>query len=124
MPVPDSYTPNDLLPESRFLRASDYKKGQKWLLTISDVSIETLGEDTRKKLILSFEGKDKGHVLNASRRLFLETALGDRPNQWIGAKITLAVSEALFQGKTVPSFVIVSATPAGPVDREPGDDDL
>ena len=132
MPVPDTYTPNDTLPESRFLRASDHPKGRKWTLVISDVNLEALGDNPRKRLVLSFKDKEKSHVLNATRQTFLEAALGNRPNKWVGASITLVVSEALFQGKKVPSFAIVAASPAvnyskpsidSSNEREPGSDD-
>lgn len=113
MPVPETYKPTDTMAESKHLRAADFPLDTKWKLDISDVNLEEMpareGENKgpRKKLILSFKGKQKTLVLNATNQGFLEQRLGKAPNTWIGATIVLHRTTAKYQGQTVPGFLVI-----------------
>lgn len=125
MPVPDSYRPSDTKPESKHLRAEDYELDATWKLTISDVNLETMpardDKPARKRLILSFAGKPKSLVLNATNQGFLELRHGRDPNAWVGIEIVLQVTTVQFGHDTVQAFRIIQAKK--PVGREPGEDD-
>lgn len=111
MPVPDDYNPNDTRPESKNLRAEDFKLDQKWSLKIEDVNMELMlgrdGKPDRNRLVLSFAGKAKSLVLNATNQGFIEARLGKMPNQWIDASIMLHRTTTSLGGETVPAFRII-----------------
>ena len=74
----------------------------------------------RNRFILSFVGKEKGLVLNATNQGFMEARLGDKPNKWIGADLVLHRTTTAYAGETVPAFRIIEVrlgTPP-PVDDE------
>jgi len=122
MPVPDTYQPKDTKAESKHLRAEDFPLDTKWTLKIADVNLVEL--DGRKKLDLAFVGKTKGLVLNATNKGFLEMRLGEQPNAWVGADLTLHRTTTLFEGSMVPAFRIIECSKGAPARREPGSDDF
>lgn len=111
MPVPDTYKPTDTKPESKHLRADEYPIDTKWNLRVSDVNMELMpgrdGKADRNRLIMSFAGKGKGLVLNATNQGFLEARLGAKPNLWIGATINLHRTTTVFGDETVAAFRII-----------------
>ena len=133
MPVPETYRRSDTQPESKHLRAEDYELDQKWRLTVEDVELVTLegrdGKPPRKRLVLHFDGKAKGLVLNATNQSFLEARFGLNPNDWIGSTVVLHRTTTVFGDKTVPAFRLIeakkvaSAPKAKPTPRPVAEDD-
>ena len=113
MPVPDNYNRSETQPESKHLRAEDFKLDQKWRLLIEDVELVQMegrdGKPPRKRLVLTFSGREKGLVLNATNQGFLEDRLGYNPNDWIGATVVLWRTTTRFAEKTVPAFRFIEA---------------
>ena len=113
MPVPEDYNRNETQAESKHLRAADFPLDQKWRLNVEDVSLEMMdgrdGKAARKRLIVHFEGREKGLVLNATNQSFLEERLGFNPNDWIGTTVMLWRTSTKFEGKTVPAFRFLEA---------------
>ena len=128
MPVPETYKPSDTKPESKHLRAEDFPLDQKWSLKISDVNLELMpardGKNERNRLILTFAGKQKGLVLNATNQGFIEARLGMNPNAWVGADLVLHRTTTVFGTETVPAFRIIECRKGPAPQREPGSDDF
>lgn len=124
MPVPENMETKDIAPESNHIKAAEFPKGWRANLDISDVNVEQFERDGKKKnkFILSFKGKTKTFVLNATNTAFLEAALGAKPSRWIGSTITLSVAMVKYQNGLVPGFLIVGAKPAPDQAQQPGAD--
>jgi len=71
-----------------------------------------IGDD--KKLILYFQGKDRGMVLNRTNSNNIAAAYGDEIDDWSGQDIVLFEAMVDFQGKTVPA---IRVRPPQPKDR-------
>jgi hypothetical protein len=127
MPVPENMETKDIAPESNHIKAAEFPKGWRASLEVSDVNVELFERDGKKKnkFILSFKGKAKTFVLNATNTAFLEAALGAKPSRWMGATITLSVAMVKYQNGLVPGFLIVGAKPAPDQagQMEPGSDE-
>lgn len=91
---------NDAFP-SNYLKAADLK-GRNVTVTMDRVEFEVLGDN--KKLILYFEGKDRGLVLNKTNANNIANAYGDDTDDWIGKQIVLFEAMVDFQGRTVPAI--------------------
>ncbi len=111
MPVPEGTTTNDTKVESKNIQAKDFKLDQKLKLKVSDVNMELMpardGKPARNRFILSFLGKEKGFVLNATNQGFIEARLGSKPNAWIGAEIVLHRTTTPYEGQVVPAFRLI-----------------
>lgn len=69
-------------------------------LTIKDVVSRILGQDeTKEKLILSFEGMDSELALNATNAKIIVEAFGKETEDWKGKKISLTLIRVNFQGQ-------------------------
>jgi hypothetical protein len=102
----------DSMYGSNYLKASDLK-GRRPKVTIADVSTETFRDGTRKAVI-SFVGKDKGMVLNATNARRLGDAYGTWPQAWIGKMVELYSEPVSFQGKTTEGLRLLPAQSAMP----------
>ncbi len=76
--------------------------------------------DDGKKIILSFEGKDKQLVCNKTNASIIEEVLGSNDtDDWIGKKITLITRKVEFKGDLVPAIrVKLEEAPEKPVSEE------
>ena len=113
---------NDMFPSS-YLKCEDLK-GRKVTLTIQDVEVIELGGE--RKPLITFQGKDRGLVLNKTNANYIAEILGSRDTEdWRGREITLKPAKAEFQGKLVDCIrVHYDPNAAMPVpSREPGEDD-
>lgn len=121
MPVPSDYKPSDTKPESKHLRAEDFHLDQKWRLVIDDVTMETMpardDKPARNRLILYFQGREKGLVLNATNQGFMEARLGVQPNEWIGATVVLHRTTTVYGEKTVPAFRLIECRKVAPTSK-------
>lgn len=91
---------NEAFP-SNYLKASDLK-GTTPTVTMSHVTSEQMGDD--RKLVLYFQGKDKGMVLNKTNANNIATIYGPETEQWQGKKVVLAVAWVDFQGRSVEAI--------------------
>jgi arabinogalactan endo-1,4-beta-galactosidase len=109
---------NEAFP-SNYLKATDLQ-GRQVLVRMDRVEYEMIGND--KKLILYFEGKEKGMVLNKTNANNIAHIYGEDTTEWRGAEIVLFEAMVDFQGKTVPAIRVrppqKKAAPA-PAQRKP-----
>lgn len=88
---------SDAFP-SKYLKASDLQ-GQTHRLVISNAYMEDVGDDRR--LVLYFQGRQKGLVCNKTNGTKIGDAYGDDTDLWIGRTIEIFPSVTDFQGKEV-----------------------
>ncbi len=95
---------NDAFP-SAFLKADDLK-GNNVTVTISEVSIEQIGQGAQKdsKLVLAFRGKEKKLVCNKTNASTIAKLYGDETDNWVGQQIILTPREVEYQGEMVWSI--------------------
>lgn len=91
---------NDEFP-SKYLKASDLK-GRNVLIKMSHTAREQVGDDS--KLILYFQGSEKGMVLNKTNANNIAMLYGDETDDWATKEIVLFEAMVDFQGKTVAAI--------------------
>ena len=89
---------NSAFPGSNYLKSTDLK-GQIVSLKIGNITYETIGSD--QKLVMYFQGKQKGMVLNKTNAQTIAEAYGSDTDNWIGADINVFSMKVDFQGKLV-----------------------
>ncbi len=113
---------------SKYLKAADLN-GHPVKVTLNTWAIEEVGQKREQKLVVYFQGKQKGFVLNKTNAKMIAKIAGSLDtDQWSGTTIVLVPTEVEFQGDLVES-IRVRAVQDGkpvpkPVEREPGEDDL
>lgn len=93
---------NEAFP-SKYLKAADLQ-GRQVTVKMARAEYEMIGDD--KKLILYFQGKEKGMVLNKTNANNIAFIYGQDTDDWAGCEITLFEAMVDFQGKTVPAIRI------------------
>jgi hypothetical protein len=94
---------------SKYLSAGELK-GRRIPVTIERAELVTMGQgaDAKDKLVIYFDGKQKGMVLNQTNALTLEQIIGSEDyEQWVGRSITLYAAMVTFQGRVVPAIRIM-----------------
>ena len=91
---------NEVFP-SKYLKAADLQ-GRQVTVKIRSAEQETIGDD--RKLVVYFEGKEKGVVCNKTNANNIAALYGPDTDDWAGNEITLFEAMVDFQGKTVPSI--------------------
>lgn len=99
---------NEAFP-SKYLKADDLR-GQNVRVVIREAVMEELGSDHR--LIVYFQGKDKGLVCNKTNAESIAFAYGDDTDMWIGQTIELFGDRTMFQGKMVPCLRVRATRPS------------
>lgn len=94
---------------SKYLKASDLQ-GRNVTVKMGRVEQEKIGDDM--KLILYFQGKEKGVVLNKTNANNVASIYGGETEDWYGKEITLVEAMVDFQGKSVPA-IRMRAPPRG-----------
>ena len=89
--------------QSEYLRA-DTMAGKSTRVVISDV--EDIEFDKGVKPVLSFEGKSKRLVINATNFDTLAADISSRTQDWVGHTITLRGAKTRFKGRMVDSIVV------------------
>lgn len=90
---------------SNYLKASDLQ-GRNITVKIDRVEKEKIGTDS--KLVLYFQGKEKGMVLNKTNANNIGYLYGEETDDWHGCEITLFEAMVDYQGKTVPAIRVKS----------------
>lgn len=112
----------DIFP-SNYIKADDLK-GRDHPVVIADAKIEKLGND--QKLVLYFQGKDKGMVCNKTNFGRIAYLYGDETDDWVGKEIVLTSEFVEFQGRTVKGLRIkppATVRTAAPAQRRGVDDE-
>jgi hypothetical protein len=108
---------------SDYLKASDLN-GKQVKVTIGKVELVEMGQgqDKETKLLIHFNGKQKGLVCNKTNASTIEALYGGETNDWLGKEIFLAPREVEFQGKMVWAIRVSLQKPGAPVPA-PSDND-
>lgn len=107
---------NDAFP-SKYLKASDLKN-RTVNVVIENVAIERLGNDN--KVVVYFEGKDKGLVLNKTNaNMIAEITEQQEMDNWIGHKIAVYPTHVDFQGKRTPAIRVEYPVNGGTLAGQP-----
>lgn len=105
---------NEAFP-SKYLKADvDVPEDSDLTLVINDATVETLGQgkDAEDKVILYFNGTDKGLVLNKTNWGLIARALGsDETDDWTGKAITLYSTDVQFGNDFVRSIRVRPRAP-------------
>lgn len=99
---------------SKYVKASDLK-GREVTVVIARAEVEKLGDDN--KLVLYFQGAEKGLVTNRTNADRVSYLYGSNTDQWIGHEIVLYVDLVSFQGRTVEAIRV--KPPAKRADAQP-----
>lgn len=90
---------NEMYPSnSQYLKASDFQ-GREIKVTIA--SNEVAEFDNGKKVVLKFQGKDKGLTLNKTNAMKIADAYGEDIEAWVGQEIIMYPDKTDFGGKMV-----------------------
>jgi hypothetical protein len=93
---------SDIFP-SKYIKADDLK-GRDHPVTISHVAMEQLGNE--QKLVLYFQGKEKGMICNKTNFGRIAYLYGDETDDWTNKPVVLTAEFVEFQGKTVKGLRI------------------
>ncbi len=113
---------NESFP-SEYLRGTDLKDKEA-AVNISHVETRDVGGDP--KLVIFFQNKKKGVVLNKTNAMNIASGYGPETDSWIGKSVILYPALVDFQGKSVLA-VRIRPNPNGgqperpPVSEPPGD---
>ena len=91
---------HDAFP-SRFIRAADLK-GSVARVKIGRIEYEDVGND--QKLVLYFENKEKGLVVNKTNGMAIAAEYGPETDGWVGATVEMFAMKVPFQGQQVDSI--------------------
>ena len=91
---------NEAFP-SQYLKASDIQ-GRNVTIKMGRVEEEKIGNN--KKMVLYFQGKDRGVVLNKTNANNIASIYGDETDGWYGQEIVLYEAMVDYQGKSVPAI--------------------
>jgi hypothetical protein len=86
---------------SKYLRAADLQ-GRQVAVIIDRTEHEELGND--RKLVLYFEGKQKGIVLNKTNAQTIVAAYGDDTDDWRGGELVLFSTMVSFNNQQVEAI--------------------
>ncbi len=86
---------------SKYIKASDLKK-RPVVVIIESLTTEMIGHDS--KLIMYFQGKEKGMVLNKTNANAVAYILGPETDSWTGQRIELYPTMVDYQGRPVEAL--------------------
>lgn len=92
---------------SKYVKATDLQ-GRETTVVIESAKIEKIGED--QKLVLYFQGKEKGLVTNRTNADRIAHLHGTNTDNWIGREITLFCDMVNYQGRVVDAIRVKAAT--------------
>ncbi len=91
---------NDVFP-SKYLKAADLQ-GHEPTVIISRCEVEAIGD--QRKLVLYFQGKEKGMICNRTNADRIAFLYSPDTDGWIGKPIILFTDMVSFQGKTMQAL--------------------
>jgi hypothetical protein len=97
---------------TKYLKASDLQ-GRDVTVKMGRVEQEKVGDDM--KLIMYFQGKEKGMVLNKTNANAISDIYGGETEDWYGQTIILFEQMVDFQGKRVPGLRVRAPRREAPV---------
>ncbi len=100
---------DDIYSSGKSLKAEDLK-GRAHKLKISEV--ETAKFDNGMKLVLKFDGKEKGLVLNKTNAKVVAKYYGKDTLGWVGKQIEIFPTETEFNGSLVDCIRVRVEPPA------------
>jgi hypothetical protein len=111
---------NEIFP-SKYIKAADLK-GREVTVIIANVEIEKIGDD--RKMVIYFQGKEKGLVTNKTNANRIAMLYGEDTDQWIGREILLGTDFVDYQGKSVEAVRVKppvkrAAAPTRETPRQP-----
>lgn len=97
--------------ESKYIKAADLQKkavklkiANNWTIVEFDEKSQAGEEYKAKKLVLHFEGREKGWVVNKTNAAAMEYAFGPDVEDWVGREIELYPTIVDFQGQQVEAI--------------------
>lgn len=94
---------------SKYIKASDLQ-GREVTVAMSQVVIEAVGRNNSdKKPVLYFQGKEKGLVLNKTNSRAISAVYGGDTSRWMGQPVVLYPAMTDFSGEQVPCIRIRAA---------------
>jgi hypothetical protein len=116
--------------KSNYLKAEDLPEGKEFELIISGT--ETADMNGEQKLIVMFQGRQKGLMLNNTNYKKISAAYGHDDAKWAGNKVLLYRDMTDYQGKDVPCLrvrvenerVVIKAPPAPQMPPASFDDEI
>ena len=93
---------------SNYLRATDLQ-GRNITVVIDRVEKEKVGNDDR--LVLYFQNKDKGMILNKTNANNIATLYSPETDGWCGQQLVLFEAMVDFKGQTVPALRVRGPQP-------------
>lgn len=88
-----------------YLKADDLQ-GRTVRVTIATVEVKDF--DDGKKIILTFQGKDKSLVCNKTNASIIAENVGSADtDDWVGQAVQLCIKKVEFQGNLVPAIRVV-----------------
>jgi hypothetical protein len=88
----------------KFFRAEDVQAPV--VRTIAGATIEMLGEEQEKNLVVAFSDDGRRLVAKPTRRSQLVELFGDDTDLWAGRQVELYTAMVPFAGKRVPSIQV------------------
>jgi hypothetical protein len=101
---------------SKYLKASDLQ-GRDVTVKMGRVEQEKVGDDM--KLVIYFQGKERGMILNKTNANSIADAYGGETEDWYGKTIILFEQMVDFQGKRVPGLRIRAPRREAPARQTP-----
>lgn len=96
---------------SKYLKAADLQ-GQQVTVRMERIERDNVGDDS--KVILYFQGKEKGLVLNVTNKNMIVDLYGPETDDWQGQPIILYEAMVQYQSKMVPA-IRVKGQPRAPI---------
>ena len=113
---------NDFATGGKTLKAADLQ-GRTLQVTILDCTAMEFNEKGTmvQKPVLWFQGKEKGLVLNVTKRQLLTEAYGAETDYWRGKRVSLRPTKTSYEGKIVDAIELmpISMQPHAPQQHAP-----
>jgi hypothetical protein len=108
---------NEAFP-NRYLKAADLN-GRDVIVTIKSTSLEEIGFDKERKLVLAFAGTEKSMVLNKTNANTIARIFGEETDDWAGKRITLCARDVEYQGMMMSALRVLPQKPAAALKAAP-----
>jgi hypothetical protein len=107
---------NEAFP-GKYVKAVDLK-GREVTVVVASVEFENINAASDRKLVMHFQGKERGLIVNKTNANRLAHMFGPDTNDWIGKEIILRAETVEFQGKMVEGIRVKLVKPQTVIKRE------